>query len=398
MPRFSAFSLAVYLIASSAIAQSPDVAAAPHGRLAGVLQSAVDRHVISGGVLVVTDKEKVLDVDAVGLADIAGGKPMRDDTLFWIASQSKSITAAAVMMLVDEGKVRIDDPVEKYLPEFKGQMVKTESDASHALLVKPVRPICIRDLLSHTSGLPMVSPVERPALDLLPLQNAVASYAMCNLQFQPGTKMQYANAGFNTAGRIIEVVSGMPYEDFMQKRLFDPLGMKDTTFWPTQEQLTRLALSYESSAPPAPNVLKQIPIGQLTYPLDDRVHRFPMPAGGLFSTGPDIARFCRMIVNLGVLDGHRYLSEAAVREMTMRQTGPLLQDKHYGFGWWLDGGIWDHAGAYQSNMAIDPRTGLCMVYMVNHAGYVRDVQGTRSLFQKTAEEQFAPKGAATATR
>ena len=159
---------------------------------------------------------------------------MRTDALFWIASQSKPITASALMMLVDEGKVKLDDPVEKYLPEFRDQWLTVERDQEHMLLKKPKHPITVRNILSHTSGLPFASALEKPTLDGLPLRVAVGSYAMTPLLFEPDEKYQYSNAGINTAGRIIEVVSGMPYEDFLDKRLFEPLGMKDTTFWPNE--------------------------------------------------------------------------------------------------------------------------------------------------------------------
>src|SRR5258708_9651640 len=127
---------------------------------------------------------------------------------------------------------------------------------------------------------------------MLPLRVAVGSYAMTPLQSEPGTKSQYSNAGINTAGRIIEVVSSMPYEDFLQKRLFDPLGMKDTTFWPNEEQLTRLTKAYKPSADRSN--LEETTITQLKYPLGDR-KRQPMPAGGLFSTANELSNFYRMV-------------------------------------------------------------------------------------------------------
>src|SRR5262245_22162734 len=155
---------------------------------------------------------------------------MKTDNVFWIASMSKPITAVGLMMLVDEGKVKLDDPVEKYLPEFKDQWLAAEQDKDHVLLKKPKHPITVRNILSHTSGMPFKSAMEEPTLDGLALRDAVRSYVLTPLQTEPDTKYQYSNAGINTAGRIIEVVGGMPYEDFMQKRLFDPLGMKDTMF------------------------------------------------------------------------------------------------------------------------------------------------------------------------
>ena len=173
------------------------------------------------------------------------------------------------------------------------------------------------------------SAMEQPTLDLLALRDAVRSYAMTPLQFEPGSKFQYSNAGINTAGRIIEVVSGMPYEEFMEKRLFTPLGMKDTTFWPSEMQLARLPKSYKPNAQKTD--LEETTITQLKYPLSDR-KRQPMPAGGLFSTASDVGRFCQMILRGGVFDGKRYLSESAVAQMTRKQTGAAVKD-NYGLGW-----------------------------------------------------------------
>ena len=227
----------------------------------------------------VADKNKVLSLEAIGYADIAADKPMRTDALFWIASQSKPITATAFMMLVDEGKVNLDDPVEKYLPEFKDQWLSAERAADHQLLKKPQHPITVREILSHSSGLPFKSFIEQPTLDLLPLRVGALSYANTPLDFEPGTSYRYANAGINTAGRIIEVVSGLAYEDFLDQRLFRPLGMHDTTFWPSKQQVTRLAESYKPNA--QKTGLEQTTITQLRYPLSDR-HAGRCPPVGCF--------------------------------------------------------------------------------------------------------------------
>ena len=253
----------------------------PRSSITAALQPFVDSHTLAGAVTLVADKDRILSVDTVGYADIAAGKPMAADALFWIASQSKPITATAFMMLVDEGKVKLDDPVEKYLPEFHGQWLAVEQDRDHMLLKKPRHPITIREILSHTSGLPFASAAERPTLDLLPLRVGALSYAMTPLQFEPGSKYQYSNAGINTAGRIIEVVSGMPYEEFLETRLLRPLGMKDTTFWPSEEQLRRLAKSYR---PNRDGTASKRPRSRSSSIRSTTADRQPMPAGGLFST------------------------------------------------------------------------------------------------------------------
>ena len=365
----------------------PATAAEPPKTIVRAVQPFVDSNTLAGAVMLVESRDKVLSLEAEGWLDIARRKPMRTDALFWIASQSKSMTAAALMMLVDEGRVNLDDPVEKYLPEFKGQMLAVEQDADHVLLRKPVHPITVREILSHTSGLPFSSPMEQPTLDGLPLRDAVRSYAMVPLQFPPGTKYQYSNAGINTAGRIIEVVSGTPYEQFMEERLFKPLGMKDTTFWPSARQVKRLAKSYKPAQ--GKTGLEETLVTQLGYPLSDRVHRFPMPAGGLFSTAIDTAQFCRMILNGGVCEGKRLLSEEAVRQLTSRQTAPDIKDS-YGLGFAVGTDWCGHGGAYATNMQIDHRRGLVLVWMVRHNGFPGDGAKSQDAFKQAAIAAFAP--------
>jgi CubicO group peptidase (beta-lactamase class C family) len=356
----------------------------PSKGVAAALQPFVDRHELAGAVTLVANRDGVLSLEAVGYADVAAKKPMQPDALFWIASQSKSITAAALMMLVDEGKVRLDDPAQKYLPELKGLWVAAERDGDHMLLRRPQHPPTVRQLLSHTGGMPFKSAMEEPTLDRLPLQLAVRSYAMTPLEFEPGSKFLYSNAGINTAGRIIEVVSGVPYEEFLQKRLLTPLGMADTTFHPDAAQLRRLA----KGCRPGPKGvgLVETTVGQLTYPLDGP-GREPMPAGGLFSTARDVGTFCRMVLGGGVFEGRRYLSEAAVKEMTRKQTGDALKEG-YGLGWATGGGTFGHGGAFATNMTVDPGRGLVMVFLVQHAGFPGAGNKSLGAFHQAVREQF----------
>ncbi|MEI6785376.1 MAG: serine hydrolase domain-containing protein [Verrucomicrobiota bacterium] len=365
----------------------PVAAAEPAKTISRAVQPFVDSNTLAGAVMLVASSDKVLSLEAVGRMDIDQRKPMRTDALFWIASQSKPMTAAALMMLVDERRVNLDDRVEKYLPEFKGQMLTVEQDAEHVLLRKPAHPITVREILSHTSGLPFSSPMEQPTLDGLPLRDAVRSYAMVPLQFTPGTRYHYSNAGINTAGRIIEVVSGMPYEQFMEERLFKPLGMKDTTFWPSAKQVKRLAKSYKPV--PGKTDLEETVVTQARYPLSDRVHRFPVPAGGLFSTASDTAQFCRMILNSGVCEGKRLLSEEAIRQLTTRQTAPDIKDS-YGLGFAVGKDWSGHGGAYATNMQIDHRRGLVLVWMVQHKGFPGNGAESVNAFKNAAIAAFAP--------
>jgi CubicO group peptidase (beta-lactamase class C family) len=292
----------------------------------------------------------------------------------------------------------LDDPVEKYLPQFAPRIMTVVADGDHVQLRKTRRAITVRNLLTHTSGIPFRSSLETPTLDLFPLALRVESYALEPLDFEPGNGWSYSNAGINTAARIIEVVSGMRYEEFLQKRVFDPLGMKDTTFWPTESQLPRLAKSYMPDD--SETDLQETSITQLHYPLTDHTHRYPMPAGGLFSTASDLGTFCQMFLNGGSLAGKRYLSESAIREMTRDQLSPAekgitapMWHGGYGLGWQTSPeGIFGHKGAYSTDMRIDPLHGLATVWLVQHAGFPGDGSKSYGAFEQTVSKRFIALG------
>lgn len=350
----------------------------PDKGIAAVLKPFVDSNSLAGAVVLVADKDKILAFDAVGHADIEKNSLMGPRTVFWIASQSKPITAAGLMILVDEGKVKLDDPVEKYLPEFADVRLNG---------AKPKTPITVRQLLMHTSGMAFKSPEESPTLDKLSLADAIKTYVKVPLVSEPGTKYLYSNCGINSAGRIIEVVSGMPFETFMEKRMFETLGMKETTFWPSEEQATRLAKTYKPDQ--AKKGLEETKIPFLAYPLTDK-KRHIMPAGGYFSTAEDVARFCQMVLRGGELNGKRVLSEDAVREMTRRQTDKSISNA-YGLGWAVGDGFFGHGGAMATNMTIDTKRGLVTVFLVQHQGFPGDGGKSLGTFRKAAEEKYGAK-------
>jgi CubicO group peptidase (beta-lactamase class C family) len=376
------FALVAFLaFASFSFAQ--DKARGPSAALAPFIENGS----LAGAVTLVADKDKVLSLETVGYSDFKEKIPMKPDAVFWIASMSKPITSVGLMLLVDEGKVKLDDPVEKYLPELKNAWVAVYKDNDSTLLKHPKQPMLVKHLLDHTSGMPFRSDLEVPTLDRVSLRDAVLSYAMTPLQSEPGTKYSYSNAGINTAGRIIEVVSKMPYEEFMDKRLFVPLGMKDTTFWPSEAQLARLAKAYKPGADK--KTLEETNIWALSYPLTDR-KRQPMPAGGLFSTAEDCGGLCRMMLNGGELDGKRYLTEAAVKEMSKRQT-PKDLPQNYGLGWAVGDGWYGHGGAYATDMVINTKLGLVLVYLVQHNGFPGEGGKAKTAFQQAAADRFGKK-------
>jgi CubicO group peptidase (beta-lactamase class C family) len=282
--------------------------------------------------------------------------------------------------------VNVEDPVEKYLPEFKGQQVNASPEPGKPKLHAPQHPILVREILSHTSGLDFKSSIEAPTLDLLPLSERVKSYAAMPLLFEPGTRYKYSNAGINTAGRIIEVVSGLSFEQFIEERILKPLEMRDTTFFPNKQQIERLAKSYKPAG--ANGGLEETNIAQLKYPLDDPDRR-AMPAGGLFSTAHDLSKFYRMLANNGALSGNRILSEKAVKTMTSEHTG--LAGAHYGFGIGTDGKSFTHGGAYGANSRYDAERRLITVFLVQHAGWSGNGKTILPEFQKAATEAYGSK-------
>ena len=355
--------------------------------LSTAIQPFVDRHEIAGAVMFVADRDGLLAAEAVGWADIEARKPMMPGTSFWIASQTKPVTAVAVIMLAEEGKLSLDAPIETYLPEFAGLRYivhkgdKGDKDDKELLLRKPSRPVTVKDLLMHTSGMPFSTLVEYPSLDLLPLATAVRSYAMAPLEFDPGATCLYSNSAFNTAGRIVEVLSGQSYESFLDQRLFRPLGMHDTSFWPDAEQTGHLAQLY--TADTAQNRLVKTQIGQLHYPLTDTARRFPMPAGGLFSTARDVVIFYRMMLNDGVLDGRRYLSPESVRQMTTRHT-PGDWERAQSLGFMADGKYFGHGGACGTNTKVDLASGLILGWLIQQDGTLGQGGTAIETFEKTA--------------
>ncbi len=363
--------------------------------LSAALQPYVNRHELAGAVTLIASKDKVLDLETVGYADIEARKAMQADCLFWIASMSKPIASVALMMLVEEGKVRLDDSVQTYLPQFAPKIMGAASGGIHVLLEPPRNPITVRGLLSHTAGIAFRSSLETPTLDAFPLAMRVESYSLEPLLFEPGSDWSYSNAGINTVARIIEVASGMTYEEFLQKRLFDPLGMRDTTFWPTEAQLQRLAKSYKPNG--AGDDLEETPITQLRYPLNDRKGRYALPAGGLFSTALDLSKFCQMLLSGGEYNGRRYLESKSIQEMTRNQVAEASRKgvsrsggaDGYGLGWETAGsGKFGHGGAYATSMHIDPRRGLITIWLVQHADFPGDGAKSLDTFESFASKHF----------
>lgn len=345
---------------------------------------------IAGAVTLVATPDRVLHLEATGNAALHPSEPMRTDSIFWIASMSKPVLATLLLMLQDEGLLSVDDPVEKYLPELRE--LKTRDG-------KPA-PITIRHLLTHTSGMGEITSVQ--ARDCQTLASVIPLYVAKPVGFPPGSKWVYCQSGINTGGRIAEVITGETLDQLLQRRLFGPLGMKDTTFYLTEKQLPRLAKSYRRTNQ---GDLEAIEIGFLNGKSPTSRDRFPAPNGGLFSTASDYARFCQMVLRGGELDSKRYLKPETVKLMTTIQTGDLktgfTEGNGWGLGWCvvreprgvtatLSPGSFGHGGAYGTQAWIDPKTQRVYLLMVQRANFPNsDASEVRRGFQEAASSAFS---------
>jgi CubicO group peptidase (beta-lactamase class C family) len=374
--------LASATLAVRAVAAEDNPPASPE--VTAALRPYLDSHKLAGVIGLIADKTgKVHYRNLLGYAEVEAKKPIREDNMFWIASMTKMFAGASIMMLADEGKVSLDDPVTKFIPQLGKWMVVAEKDETHLLLKPLVRPVTVRHVLSHTSGLTGSSELQQiTGSDTTPLKARALSSVTGPLQWQPGDKYQYGNQGMNIAARIVEIVSGMAYEEFLQKRFFDPMGMTETTFWPSEAQIARLAGAYGPNK--EKNGYARSGVGFLTKPYSDRAHRFPEAGGGLFSTTHDILRYGLMLANDGELDGKRYLSHAAMEELRQEQTGTTKVN--YSLGYHLRNGMFGHDGAFGTDLSVNPSNGMVSVFMVQCPG--PDQWTARDLFLKTATEVF----------
>lgn len=295
------------------------------------LKLEIDSGQIPGGIVLVARDGKVVHLEAQGLSG-KNGKPIGTDSIFPIASLSKPITAVAILMLVDEGKIKLDDPLGKYLPDYAApQKVRVLNPGSPPLpfsalpfvlpfespfgaastsLVAAEKPITIRMLLTHTSGIqlfgvpndmPMPKPGEKLA-DLMP------KFAATPLEFQPGSRWGYSNgAGFEVLGRVVEVASGMPFNQFLKQRLFEPLGMKDTDFGTRRDAQDRAMEMFPGFKPPPAEVMTYF-----------------SGAAGMSSTVSDYSHFAQMLLDGGKYNGRQFLKPETVKMMASNQIGPLV--------------------------------------------------------------------------
>jgi len=370
------------------------------------IHDAVQRHIdagsISGAVTLVARHGKIAHLEAHGLLDIESKRAMPKDGVFRLASMSKPITAVAVMMMVEEGKVRLSDPVSRFIPEFKSMKVavaKPNARGGGAApassggpggrggpppevdLISATREITIRDLLTHGSGLMSngLGNATAGAAATRGPDDTLATYipklGAVALDFQPGTLWRYSGlAGFDVLSRVVEIASGKPYDQFLRERLFDPLGMKDTGFALTPAIQPRLVTLYRRGQNGLERVPDQSGLSSATY---------FSGAGGLVSTAEDYAQFATMLVNGGELNGRRYLSPRTIELMASNHTGEMaggqmgMSPKGIGFGLGVQvvedpvaadrrvsKGAWGWAGAYGTNVHIEPAADMVQIILM----------------------------------
>ena len=354
------------------------------------MKDYVDRGSIPGAVTLVRHKGEIVSLDAVGYQDIEAKKPMTKDSIFQVMSMTKPFTGVAIMMLVEEGKIALNDAVEKLLPEFRGQMVMDVAADGKRTLRKPTRAITVRDLMTHTSG--MTGPPDGlkelyTRMDKT-LAEAVLVYSQTPLAFDPGTKWQYSNTGIATLGRIVETQSKMKFEDFLAQRIFEPLGMRDSHIFLPEAKHSRLAAVYRIGDDGKLHKSGEEILGG--YSLDYRKGaKYSGPEFALYTTANDLANFYQMMLNDGVYGGKRLLSKASVKVMTMVHTGDLkaghMPGTAFGLTWevvnqplggqaLLSEGTFGHGGAFGTHGFVDPKRSLVGVFLIQMSSNAADAK------------------------
>jgi CubicO group peptidase (beta-lactamase class C family) len=365
-------------------------------RIGDTIQRSIDAGRIAGAVSLVARHGKIVYFKAFGMADREAGKPMGTDNIFRICSMSKPITTAAVMTLYEEGRFRLNEPVSDFIPEFKSMKVldppfPQDKTSPPGALVDAKRPITIFHLLTHTSGLtypwnPRLGKAYSEAgigTGIFQQEGSTADsikkLASLPLLFQPGDAWEYSLSD-DVLGYLIERVSGMPLDQFLEERIFKPLGMKDSYFYLPDDKVSRLAAAYTYYPDkglqlfPAGKVIKE---GDFSYS-SDYPYRGPRTyfsgGGGLCSTAEDYYRFCQMMLNGGELNGARLLSPKSVELMTLNHTQGKTDDFGYGYGFGVDSdprfltelgsvGSYYWGGFFYTSFVVDPKEDMIAIFM-----------------------------------
>ena len=363
-------------------------------------KDALQKYVDSGelpGAINVFYKDGVQETCCLGYADVAAKRPIGMDDVYMQCSQTKGFCGVTIAKLVEEGKITLDDPVSKYLPEFETLWVNGGESNGVKKLIKAKNVLTVRMVLNHTGGFPFEICAKQGNIrgggwsGGAPLRQTAAIAAACPLLFEPGTKMQYSNTGIDIGAAVVEIVTCMKWEDYLQQNVLDPLGMKDTTFWPTDEQLTHLVESYtcQSNAPAA--YLYEHAMEQRPY--NDRGRIFASAGAGLWTTARDQLKFYKMLMNLGVGEnGVRILKEETVKSILALSTRPqglggyslgLFAPEKDGDDQWFG-----HGGAWGTNCMVNWHRKELKLWVVQLEGGPRPWDKVRN---EAADKFFAAK-------
>ena len=347
-------------------------------RIPGRLKTFVDEGKAAGMVTLVARHGHVAAIDAVGYTDFDTKQAIKPDAIFQLHSMTKPVVCLAIMMLQEEGLLNLSDPIEKHLPEFRGQQVLEGN-----VLRKPSRLVTLRDLATHTSGMILNPP---PGIGELhgALHRTLAEVVLVESQqpllFDPGTRWSYSNTGIAALARVIEVRSGMPFEKFLAARIFAPLGMVDTYIYPPKEKFHRMPTAYVVKDGKTIKYTSD-PLGEGAMKFREGA-KYPLPEGGLYSTVADLFRLYQTMLNGGQLEGVRLLSKGSVDLMTANHTGILpgaAAGMSAGIGWatvrdpaaaltLLSSGTYGHGGRYGTYCFIDPKRDMIGIFMIHREG------------------------------
>ena len=330
--------------------------------LVEIMNQAVTDKQVAGASFIVVHQGEVVFREGFGYADIESKRPFTADELLPIASVSKPFMASVVMALVDQRKLNLDDPVEKYLPAFKGKRVQGSES--------PAKPMTIRQLISHTGGFWGNKGISSEKMDLIrnferPLDETIDLVAKYGLAYEPGTKWVYSGVGYCVLGRVVEVALGESLEVISQEALFRPMGLSNTTFLPSREMRKTVPTAYLREG-------RELKAKDSLAEIEDL--RFILPGGSLFTNLDALAAFGQMHLNDGLYDGKRILSKESVAEMRKLQ-GPEKPSRTYGLGWFRDdvsdSGLAEltfHGGALGAHLRIDRRRELVCAFLVHQNG------------------------------
>ncbi|MFM2124153.1 MAG: hypothetical protein RL328_604, partial [Acidobacteriota bacterium] len=351
-------------------------------RITQMLQRHIQEGKMAGASAIVARKGKVVFQTAHGVMDLDTKQPVTMETMFRVASMTKPVTSVALMMMVEEGKVHLDDPISRYIPEFKALTVAVpngpaQGNAPPPFVTKaPAREITVKDLLTHVSGLAsgaMSNSTLRSIArrDGETLADYIPRLGKTTLEFEPGTRWEYsAQAGHDTLGRIVEIASGMPLDQFFQKRIFDPLGMKDIAFWPSDANWARVPSVYN---------LTNGKLVKNNNPNSMSSKVYFMGSGGLISAPGDYLPFGLMLANGGSWNGKQILGKKTVEMLSAMHVPDTLPGRtpgegyglgvrvvtdHAKLGTMLSNGTYGWSGIYGTHFFVDPVENIVGVMMI----------------------------------